>query len=295
MLESIKKIYEKDYKKILLIPIIVLILALFQLGYQTATTGDFIIKDITLKGGVKATVFTEDLYDTSILKSDLLNEFENSQIIIKQKTEQYIIDAGISDSQEIAKFAEIIENFFHVANDKLNIEVTGSSLGNSFFKDIIKAIIIAFVFMGIVVFIYFRTLVPSFAIILAAFSDMVVTLAIVNLLGIPLSMGGIIALLLLIGYSVDTDILLTTRTLKNKDKPVMENVYSALKTGLTMNITTLCAVSVALIFSKSEVISQIMLILFIGLFVDMLNTWIQNVGILRLYLENHKNKSKGEF
>ena len=64
-----------------------------------------------------------------------------------------------------------------------------------------------------------------------------------------------------------------------------------MKTGLTMTITTLTVVTLALIFSQSETIQQIMLILLIGLLVDIINTWIQNVGILRLYLEKHgKNK-----
>lgn len=151
------------------------------------------------------------------------------------------------------------------------------------------AILIAFVFMGVVVFLYFKTIVPSTAVILAAFSDMVITLAIVNILGIKLSTASIAAFLMLIGYSVDTDILLSTRVLKRKGGDVISRVYSAMKTGLTMNATTLAAVVTALVLTQSEVIRQIMIILLIGLFVDMINTWIQNVGIIRLYLEKKRS------
>jgi len=139
--------------------------------------------------------------------------------------------------------------------------------------------------MGIVVFIYFRSPAPSLAVILAAASDIVVTLAIFNLTGIKLGTAGIAAFLMLIGYSVDTDILLSTRVLKRKEGSVMDRVYSAMKTGLTMSATTLSAVLIALIFVQSEIVKQIMIILFIGLLVDLVMTWIQNVGILRLYLE----------
>tara|TARA_B100000315_G_C14507891_1_gene555538 strand:- start:911 stop:1357 length:447 start_codon:yes stop_codon:yes gene_type:complete len=144
--------------------------------------------------------------------------------------------------------------------------------------------------MGLVVFLYFRTVVPSIAVILAAFSDMVITLAVVNLMGMKIGTAGIAAFLMLIGYSVDTDILLSTRVLKRKGGTVMKRIYEAMKTGLTMNFTTLVAVSVALIISDSEIISQIMTIIFIGLIVDLINTWIQNVSILRYYIENGKNK-----
>ena len=43
--------------------------------------------------------------------------------------------------------------------------------------------------------------------------------------------------------------------------------------------------TVALIFTQSEVIRQIMTILLIGLVVDIINTWIQNAGLLLWYVE----------
>ena len=52
-----------------------------------------------------------------------------------------------------------------------------------------------------------------------------------------------------------------------------------------MTITTIVAVTLALLVAKSETIQQIMLIILIGMFVDTICTWIQNVGILRWYLE----------
>ena len=59
-----------------------------------------------------------------------------------------------------------------------------------------------------------------------------------------------------------------------------------------MNITTMVAITVAMILAHSDVIKQIMIILLIGLFVDIMNTWIQNVGILRLYLEKKTKKNE---
>ena len=149
--------------------------------------------------------------------------------------------------------------------------------------------------MGIVVFLYFRTPIPSLAVILAAFSDIVVTVAVVNIMGMKISTAGIAAFLMLIGYSVDTDILLTTRVLKRKEGTEMDRVIGAFKTGIMMTLTALIAVTAALIFTDSEIIRQIMVILFIGLLADIINTWIQNVGILRLYLERkHKKAIKNE-
>ena len=54
--------------------------------------------------------------------------------------------------------------------------------------------------MSFVIFILFRTFIPSIAVIFAAFADIVMTLALVNYLGIKLSTAGIEAFLMLIGY-----------------------------------------------------------------------------------------------
>ena len=156
------------------------------------------------------------------------------------------------------------------------------------------ALLIAFILMALVVFIYFRTIIPSAAVILAVFSDILITLAIVNLLGLKISSAGIAAFLMLIGYSVDTNILLSTRVLKRKEGTETERFYGALKTGLMMSSTTLIAVTTAIIFTQSEIIKQIMIILLIGLIVDLINTWIQNVAILRIYLARKARKAMGD-
>ena len=129
------------------------------------------------------------------------------------------------------------------------------------------------------------------AVIAAAVADIVITIAIVNIIGINISTAGLAAFLMLIGYSVDTDILLTTRVLKRKEGTVLKRIFSAFKTGILMNFTTFIAIVIALSITSSDVIKQIMIILLIGILVDQVSTWIQNVGILRWYLEN-KEKSK---
>ena len=54
--------------------------------------------------------------------------------------------------------------------------------------------------------------------------------------------------------------------------------------------TAIVAVGVAMLVTQSEVIKEIMLILLIGLLADIINTWIQNVGLLRIYLERKERK-----
>jgi preprotein translocase subunit SecF len=292
MKSKLKSIYEKKYKLLLIIPALLFVLALLQIGIQTAVTGDFVNKGITLKGG--STITIEDgSINIDELQKFLNEKFPSGDISIRTITAAgsitgIAIDSDAQDTEDIDNLVNVVEEKTGLDRSEFSVEVMGSSLGKSFFKQTLIALLIAFLLMGIVVLIYFRTIIPSLAVILAALSDIVVTLAIFNLTGIKLSTAGIAAFLMLIGYSVDTDILLSSRLLKRKEGSIMDRVYGAMKTGLTMSATTLTAISVALIFVQSEVVKQIMLILFIGLLVDLVMTWIQNVGILRLYLERKK-------
>jgi len=132
--------------------------------------------------------------------------------------------------------------------------------------------------------------VPSAAVIMAAAADILMTLVLVNILGIKMSSAGIVAFLMLIGYSVDTDVLLTTRILKRREGSLNNRIFGAFKTGMTMTLTSLLAVTIALlvVMSFSVVLTQIFTVLVIGLSFDIINTWITNVSILKWYVERKK-------
>ena len=128
--------------------------------------------------------------------------------------------------------------------------------------------------------------IPSFAVILSAFADIAMTVAVVDLMGIQLSIAGVIAFLMLIGYSVDTDIMLTSRVLKEHEGSVNQRTWGAFKTGITMTLTAIASVGVSLIFiyNFSDTLRQIFSIILIGLFFDIFNTWVTNASMLKWYM-----------
>jgi len=298
---GLKGVYQHHYKLLLLIPLLLLIASIFQIGYQYGTTGDFLHRAVSLKGGVTLTVPIQQEVSVSSFRAFLQDGMPDVDFFVRSLTRAgtttgIIIDADLEIADEAST-----QKLIRLVSEKLDMnlqegdyttESTGASLGASFFRETAFALLFAYLFMGLVVYYYFRTPTPSIAVILAAFSDMVITLAIVNVLDMRLTTAGIAAFLMLIGYSVDTDILLSTKVLKRKEGSVLDRVYSAMRTGMTMSVTTLVAVTVALFFTESEVIKQIMTIIIIGLVVDLINTWIQNAGILRWYLEKKQGKEE---
>jgi preprotein translocase subunit SecF len=143
----------------------------------------------------------------------------------------------------------------------------------------------AFVGMSIVVFLLFRTFVPSIAVVLSAFSDIVVPVALMNVLGIKLSLGTVAALLMLIGYSVDSDILLNNHVLR-RSGGFWESVHRAMRTGVTMTLTSIAVMAVMSVVSYIfgiQLLTSIGLVLVFGLCTDLMNTYMMNVTLLRWY------------
>lgn len=296
----IKKIYDEQYLKLLFIPILILILALLIIGINTYNTGEFVNKGFSLKGGVAITVSGDNIKNVNVdkISQQLQEKFSEEETYVRELSEAGIVK-GFTIESSFEDQGESIKNYLYeeyptLENnpDALSITTMGSALGDSFFMDSMKAVLIAFIFMSIVVFFIFKKYVPSMAVIICAFSDIIVTIATINLLNIKLSTAGVAALLMLIGYSVDTDILLSTRLIKEKKGTIFERIKSALRTGLTMNATTFITVLIGLIVSQSPELKQIFTILLIGLIIDIINTWIQNMSLLRLYLEKPKLSKK---
>jgi len=287
--------YNKNFRYLLIIPAIILTLSLIQLGYSYYATGDFIQKDITLTGGTSITIFTQseniNTKQFSDYLQDKITDFAIKELSDFRSGKQKAIIIETTDEAAVLK--PILEEFlnYELTSENSSIESTGSSLGKSFYNQLRLAILISFIFMAIVVFIIFRTTVPSLAVVISAFADIVMTLAFINILGIKVSSAGIVAVLMLIGYSVDADIMLTTRLLK-RHGDTNKNLYSAFKTGLTMTITSIIALTVALLITQSfsAVLQQIFTILLIGLGFDIMNTWITNVSILKWYLDSRRRE-----
>lgn len=295
-LKKVQRFFNKNYKKLMLIPFLLLALSFAVILYNQSTTGEFIPRGAGLKGGISITVRStmefapEEL--TGILSSKLpQREITTKVITTSQGTKAYIIETDFSEPELNELESAIQETFTGITKEDYSIEIMSSSLGESFFRQTIKVLIIAFILMGAVIFFYFRERVPAVAIVFSTFSDMVIAIAIITILGDKFSASGIAALLMLIGYSADDNVLLTTKVFKEKEGTLDERIRNAFKTGLLMFTTTAGAVLVAMLLSGSEVIDEIMLVIFIGLAVDFMNTWILNLGAIKLYLEKKKRKS----
>ncbi|HNX18121.1 MAG TPA: protein translocase subunit SecF [Methanoregula sp.] len=265
-------------KQLVIIPTVLLVISLVVLAFVTVTIGMPVKPGIDFSGGTAVTVITPDSPD------QIRAVFADYPLVSISEglNNGKFITFGAMDDAKYQSLTALISGKYPDAR----IDQVGESFGKTLQDQAFIAIILAFIGMAIVVFISFRTFIPSVAVVLSAFADMVMTAAMMNIVGIPLSLGTTAALLMLIGYSVDSDILLTTRVLKRQGK-LNDKLAGAFHTGIIMTTTTLAAISVLFIVSwlgQIQIVMEIAAVLLIGLVFDIMNTWLTNVGILKWYV-----------
>jgi len=331
-----EKWYNQNYRKLLIIPTVILTLSLVYMGFFYFQTGDIIYKDVSLTGGTTITIQTKiPSADLKSIISQNLTDF-GIKTISDNAGNQLQLMITVKES-ETDTLEIVLENTlgYKLTSKNSSKETTSSSLSDDFYKQLIIAVLLAFFWMAAIVFLifskgkkvkfwivfinilfglflgnffltinpiisviiflifstviirtYIKNSVPAFAIMLSAFSNILMMLVIVDIIGMKISTAGIVAFLMIIGYSVDTDILLTTRLLKRKED-TNAALFGAFKTGTTMTFTSIIAIISALImiFSFASVLNQIFTILLIGLFLDLFNTWVTNASIIKWYVE----------
>lgn len=331
--------YDKHYKKLLILPALLLLLSVVYIGVFYFQNGDIFNKDVSLTGGTTITIFSEtNLDELGNILDEKIGDFEIRAL--SDSTGKQTQISVIVKEENTELLTSTLEEFlgYKLTQANSSLETTSASLSSNFYKQLMVAVTLAFFWMAGVVFliftkgkklksislglnillgillgglftrgqpvifliliviimvaliyIYIKNSVPSFAVMLSAFADITMTLAVVNLLGMKVSTAGIVAFLMLIGYSVDTDVLLTTRVLQRKTS-INHELFSSFKTGITMTLTSIVAISVALFvvspFGSS--LNQIFTIVLIGLGFDLFNTWITNASIIKWYAESKK-------
>ncbi|KAF5414383.1 MAG: Protein-export membrane protein SecF [Candidatus Methanogaster sp.] len=274
-------------------PLIVLAIALIVLGGMYVTTGSPVRLGFEFEGGTIITLATDDSHD-----------------LLRQTFADYpVLDVRDSGGRRWLKFGPMSEDTQNSLTEMVNtgyeyaapeIKQAGALYGASLQTQALKALVVSFCLMAVIVLLIFRTFVPSVAVVLSAFSDIMIAAAFIAVAGIELSLGTVAALLMLIGYSVDSDILLTTRLLKRRGN-LDDKVTNAMTTGLTMTGTTLAAITVMYLVAtysyliipglpQISIISDISIVLLAGLFADLMNTWMLNTGILKWHLQRARRR-----
>ena len=264
-------------RQLAVIPLAVLVLALAVL------VGWFLLTGAPVTPGIEFTGGTELQVTTQATQAQVEDAFSAAPESVTPTSDgnTYIVTFQSTNTDKLTADARAAG--FQVDS----VQGTSASFGADTQRLGVLGLLVAFGGMALLVFALFRTFVPSIAVVLSAFSDIVIPLALMDVFGIELSLGTVAALLMLIGYSVDSDILLNNHVLRRRGG-FYESTYRARRTGVTMTVTSIAAMAVMALVSSDLVfgiplLPEIGVVLVMGLTADLMNTYLLNVSLLRWY------------
>ena len=268
-------------KKMMAVPAALFGVALVIVIITFIMTGMPVTPGIDFAGGTAVTIYTDDS------KEEIEAYFEGYDLksIEEGISGGYYLKFGPMSNEEMMAFNDYILAGYPDAG----IDQIGSNFGATLQAQAMLALLFAFLGMAVVVFIAFRKLLPALTVVFAGIADITITAACMNIFGIELSLATTAALLMLIGYSVDSNILMTTKVLKRQGD-LAEKMEGAFHTGFIMTSTTFCAILAMFIVSligNVPTLYTISAVLLIGLICDLIFTWGFNAGMLRIYAEKH--------
>ena len=283
--EKFGKWYSRNYKKLTIIPLIVFLSAAAIFVFNHYERGEFFPKDIDLSGGTVVTVYANA--SDPVAKANLENEGFAVREIKSYETGRLIaviVEAGPEFNQTYVINA--VNQTFQGA--KFDVRHVGPAMGASFLKTAQKSVIIGFVLMGLILASIFRVPIVALTVILSGFLDVFEAAAYMTLFGIKLAPHTIGALLMLMGWSVDSEVLFDTKILKRKEGDPKERALHAMKTAMTMSASVFASLIALYLFSNAKLVKDIAMILLLGAFFDLINTWFQSLSMVLWYVEGNK-------
>ena len=269
----------KNNQKLIIIPIIIIVLCSSLLLYQSRQG---LKLDIDLKGGTQIIFDSSQPVNEHELE-DTLNQYDVNVRMAHGVTGYSIILEFSSDIDSNDVIDAMEEGGYDFQN--YSVQTISPVLGKSFFKQAQIALVLAFGFMAIVILLIFKSPILSLYTSMCPAFDIIETLAVTQLLGIDLSLASFAALLMIVGYSVDDDVMIASRALKRGDVNMAQRFEAGFKTSVTTHGATLVALFALFMLSLSPVITQIATVLLIGLIFDFMNTWLLNVNLLKWHLK----------
>jgi preprotein translocase subunit SecF len=277
---------EVDYtrytnRQLAAVPLGVLVVALLIIGGWYVATGAPVDPGLDFTGGAEIRVAVDGSEGEA--RERIQQTFDPAPETVRSvpSDDTYILtfqtdQTGVSELETQARDAGLEVESSYTVSAAFGSRTQGLALGG-----------VAFAFFGMsaLVFLMFRTFVPSIAVVVSAFSDIVIPVALMNVLGIDLTLGTVAALLMIIGYSVDSDILLNNHILR-RSGDFYESTHRAMRTGVTMTLTSLSAMIVMTVVATLfgiQLLAAIGTVLVFGLATDLMNTYMLNLSLLRWY------------
>lgn len=278
---------EVKIAKLLPLPIILISFFLSLSIKNYIDNGEFFIRDLDLKGGTSISFISKNEITIDDVSSILGDYGKLALISISKSEKEYSVRITLPGNVQHDKIIEIIKNS-NIETKDFSIQYVGPELGEAFFSQVIYLLSIAYVLIFFANYFIYRKIAIALTIILSSLADIIYVFGVTILLGIPITFAGFTSLLLVIAYTIDTNILLSTKILSEKIEEFYSTYKKTLITGITVTAGLVVSMIIVLVFSNSKLLNNIATILLIGQLADLINTYILNAGLIEVILVGKK-------
>jgi len=241
------------------------------------------------KGGSLITVQgLENVPDSSSVKSAVESSLGKNVDVLSVENGFHIEMDNLSESEETNVKGALFDQ--GIPTSSITIEPIGPAVSGLQSEQMLYSIIAAFIVIGIITFIIFRRRVVSMTILLVIGLDIICVLGYMALFRVPLSLTSILVIVMLVGYAIDTNILLAYRVLKRVGGEPRKQVAASLNTGLMMGVLLAVVLLSLNIITSAMQLNVLTAMLIFGIAINIFNTWFLGAGILLRHAERQQGK-----
>lgn len=222
--------------------------------------------------------FREDFLKSQYISSGAEIETRSSQSGIQIETTEIIDEDRQASTANWIK--ERLTEMGLGDSPVVSIDPMGPEIADFYRTKALYAAIAALVAMAVILFVALRRVPVVGNILLVVGLDFLGILGAMTILGVDLTRASMAGILLIFGYAVNTNILLSRNILKRKGGTDRDRAGRAMTTGIKMSSTSAAAMVVLNLVATATELNQISAVLVIGILVDMLNTWFLNSGMI---------------
>jgi len=279
---------ENNYKKFLMISMVIFVIFVGTILFNYFKYGYIINKSITISGGY-VTLINNNYHITNPEIQNTLNQMNITDYVLYSTPNIIYIESGKQINETL--LINLLNQDYNISllSTDISIQHYSSLVGNLIFNQFLFFVILAMVLTAFVIFIAFRASKITLNIISTILFDIIGLLAILSITKYPIGANGFIGMLMILGFAIDNNVVLSTNIVKEKEKPFIERVRMSFRVGMLMEIIALYTLLLLYFIVPEPSVDEFAFVLSVAIILDLLYYLIGNIPLYK-YFEAKKEQ-----
>jgi preprotein translocase subunit SecF len=200
------------------------------------------------------------------------------------------IETDVLSETEEANLKGVLSDEFAIPTSSVTVVPVGPAISAQQGELMLCSIAAAFVVMGVITLVIFKRGAAPAALLLSAGVDILCLLGFMSISRLPFNLASAMAILMVLIYAVDTNILLAHQILKGVGGEPKERAAASVNTGLMIGALLVAVfLSLGLLTGAAQLKLLAAMVMF-GIVMNIFNTWFLSAGILLRCVERQRGE-----